>query len=330
MNSPRQKSWYFIAAILLSAGLLWLAIRGVSWADFINTLSGIQEKYLALAIGLSIVSLFTRGLRWGVLIRVEKPVPAVTTFMAAAAGYMGNNLLPARIGDVLRSFLLGRKTGIPGITVLATTVTERVLDVIALIVIGATMLMRIPNLPAWMPGTLRSMAMLGLVGMVVLFGLPFLAKPLRRLMAVLPIPESLRTRLFQFFEQFLRGARSFMHPGRAVVFLGLTALIWLLDGFGTTLAVRGLSLSLSLPEALLLLVALGLSSALPSTPGYIGVYQFVAVTLLPVFGFTRSQAMAYIVLSQAINMLLTTGLGVVGLWYLGGRREDLSLSAYSK
>jgi uncharacterized membrane protein YbhN (UPF0104 family) len=112
-----------------------------------------------------------------------------------------------------------------------------------------------------------------------------------------------------------------MHPGRAFGFVAFTMVIWLLDGFGTTIMARALNLSLTLPQALLLLVALGLSSAVPSTPGYIGVYQFVAVTVLPVFGFTNSQAIAYILASQAFTFAIVSVLGMVGMWRLGAGKD---------
>jgi uncharacterized membrane protein YbhN (UPF0104 family) len=77
---------------------------------------------------------------------------------------------------------------------------------------------------------------------------------------------------------------------------------------------RMLELTIGLPQAFIFLVALGLASALPSTPGYVGIYQIVAVSLLPIFGINSSQAMTYILAFQA-NGVITIGLwGLVGLW----------------
>ncbi|NJP07774.1 MAG: hypothetical protein HC837_20230 [Chloroflexaceae bacterium] len=88
-----------------------------------------------------------------------------------------------------------------------------------------------------------------------------------------------------------------------------------------------LNLTLTLPQSLLLLAALGLASAAPSTPGYVGIYQFVAVTVLPAFDFSRSEALAYILTFQAISLVIVLVWGFVGLWQLGGppRSDDLVL-----
>jgi hypothetical protein len=113
--------------------------------------------------------------------------------------------------------------------------------------------------------------------------------------------------------------RAFQHWGRALSFTSLTVTIWLVDGLGTVICAHALGLSLTLPVALLFLAALGLSSAAPSTPGYVGVYQFVAVTVLPPFGFTRTGALTFILVAQGLSYVVVTVWGLIGLWRLNIR-----------
>ena len=94
----------------------------------------------------------------------------------------------------------------------------------------------------------------------------------------------------------------------------MTGVIWLADGLGSMLGAYMLRLHLALPQALLLLAGMGLSSAIPSTPGYVGVYQFAAVTVLTPFGFSKSDALAFILVAQALNYLVVTVWGLPGLW----------------
>jgi len=84
---------------------------------------------------------------------------------------------------------------------------------------------------------------------------------------------------------------------------------------------RAFELSLNPAQAFILLAALGISSAIPSTPGYVGVYQFVAVAVLTPFGFSNSQAIAYILAFQANQYLGITIYGLIGLLSLGGLRK---------
>ena len=93
----------------------------------------------------------------------------------------------------------------------------------------------------------------------------------------------------------------------------LTFAIWSLDAYACVVLATALGLTMSILVALLLIVGLAMGSALPSTPGYIGIFQFVAVTVLMPFGFTRSQAIAYILVAQAGALAVTGILGVIGL-----------------
>jgi uncharacterized membrane protein YbhN (UPF0104 family) len=107
--------------------------------------------------------------------------------------------------------------------------------------------------------------------------------------------------------------RAFHDARRLALFLILTLVIWSLDAVGTTITAAALGLTMSLPLAFVLLAALGLGSALPSTPGYVGIFQFVAVTVLTPFGFSRTEAIAYILVAQALNYVMVGCWGAIAL-----------------
>ena len=88
------------------------------------------------------------------------------------------------------------------------------------------------------------------------------------------------------------------------------------DSFGAITGARALGIGLSFRIAMLLLAGLGLSSALPSTPGYVGIYQFVAVTVLTPFGISRDGAMAYILVAQALGYAVVLLFGLPALYKL--------------
>ena len=111
----------------------------------------------------------------------------------------------------------------------------------------------------------------------------------------------------------LRGMRAFHDLGRLSGFLVLTAVIWCLDAVGTAIVAGALGLSMPISAAFLLIAGLGLGSALPSTPGYIGIYQFVAVSVLAPFGFSRADAIAFILVAQAVSYVLVGFWGSLGI-----------------
>lgn len=126
-------------------------------------------------------------------------------------------------------------------------------------------------------------------------------------------------------QQFILGAQAFQHVGRAASFGLLTVLIWSMDAVIALTAAQAFGMPLQPTEALLLLAGLGLGSALPSTPGYVGIYQFVTVSLLVPLGYAQSSALALILYMQGCNYVVVVSSGLLGMWRLnaGGDMRKL-------
>jgi glycosyltransferase 2 family protein len=329
-KSIKRPVWYWILAVIIAVILLVLAIRGVSWAEMIGTVSRGDPAIILLVIALTTINLFFRGIRWGILISGEKRLQPMTMFWATNDGYLGNALLPARAGELIRSAIVGIKTGIGTTFVFATALTERIIDAGVLVLIGMILLPGVSGIPDSVPAALRIMAVVGAIGLLGILAFPFLEKYIRKILVKLPIPEGWKVKLDGILGRFVLGTRAFVNPVRAAGFLGMTPIIWLLDGFITVELAKALSLSLSLTQALLLMVALGLASALPSTPGYVGIYQFVATTILPVFGMTKSEALTFILCYQALGVIVYLFWGLISLPVLNIKSSELRLPGKKK
>jgi uncharacterized protein (TIRG00374 family) len=234
-------------------------------------------------------------------------------FWATAAGYFGNNFLPARAGELVRTMMISARSGLEVPYVLATALSERVSDAVVLVGIAGAILLTMPAPPGWLANAIRPIAVVAVIGAAGIALLPFFATALRAVMVRLPLPERLRAALSGAVENALRGMRALHDPRRLLPFAALTAVIWTLDAAGVVAGASALGLAVSLPIAFLLIAALGLGSALPSTPGYVGIYQFVAVSVLTPFGFSRNDAIAYILLAQALNYAVIGFWGALGL-----------------
>jgi uncharacterized protein (TIRG00374 family) len=162
----------------------------------------------------------------------------------------------------------------------------------------------------------RTMAIVASAGAVTIMVLPHTGGLVENLLRRLPLPEGLRNRLLRLAEQILSGMRAFHNWGRFTGFVLLTVTIWMSDACAVIVTARALGLTVSFRVALLLLTGLGLGSALPSTPGYVGIYQFVAVTVLTPFGIDRDGALAYILVAQVMGSLVILVFGLPGLYWL--------------
>jgi uncharacterized protein (TIRG00374 family) len=318
-TTPAKKSnsrWLLLIAIPLAAVFLYLAFRGVDWQEMKTTLLGANPLFLAAAFGLLSVSCVMRGLRWRVLLSAEKTLPPVMVFWGVMTGYLGNAFLPARAGELVRVVLIGQRGGVSKSFALATAITERLMDAILLVLISAAALLTMGSLPELLVPALRLMAIAGAVGVVGMLVAPRLGGLSEKIILRLPLPEGPRGKLKDGVASFLVGAAALQHWVRLGQFLLFSAAIWTLDMLTSLQVARAFSLELSPALALVLLAALGLSSALPSTPGYVGVYQLVAVAVLTSFGFTQSQVLVYILVYQAVNYLVISVWGLLGLWKL--------------
>ena len=304
----------FWTSILLAAFFLYLALRGLDWQAFILTFRNADYVYLPLIFLLGSSNYWIRALRWRILLSAEKQISLPNVFWANMAGYLGNNILPARAGEFIRAAYLGKRSDISSSFVFATGLVERLVDVIALIILGSISLSMTNLLFGPMQVALQTMSIISILGLLVMILLPRFDTRLSKVIVALPwLDSSTRSKLARLLDQFLRGLEALHQIQRIVGFILLTALIWTLDALGTVFLSRILHLSISLDQAFVLLAGLGLSSAIPSTPGYVGIYQFVAVVILEPFGIPKTDALAFILFFQIVNLLALLAWGIVAL-----------------
>jgi hypothetical protein len=188
-----------------------------------------------------------------------------------------------------------------------------VVDALFLLAISGTILLTLPVTPGWLARAARPVGAIGLAGVAAIVLIPFFEPFWHRLLARLPVPHHWRERVEHALRQVILGIRSFHDRGRLARFLLFTALLWALEGVTTVLGARAIGIVFSFPVAFLLIAGLGLGSALPATPGYVGIYQFAAVSVLTPFGYSQADAIAYILLFQAMNYVVLLVWGLLGL-----------------
>jgi uncharacterized protein (TIRG00374 family) len=311
----------FLQSLVITVVLLFLSLKDLDWGTFQKTVS--QRHYEIIWLIISNVSFkyFLRAIRWSLLIRSDNKIPLLAVFWANMVGYLGNAYLPARAGELLRSVFLGKKSGLGTSFILATALVERFMDVIALVLVGAMGLLFQESTSLMLVKAIGLMAVIGLLGLLVILILPSQESRILHLLDRFPLPKVASEFISRQIRRFLLGAQSFRNSRRLAGFVMMTCLIWLIDAFGVTLGVRIISQALRLDQAFILLAGLGLSSAIPSTPGYIGVYQFVALLILIPFGFSQPQALAYILINQILGYIVISFWGLVGLWQINRVKE---------
>jgi uncharacterized protein (TIRG00374 family) len=294
---------------------LYLALRGLNWASFVSTLRNASYGYLPLIFIWGSTGSWIRALRWHLLLTAEKNIPSKNVFWANMAGYLGNTVLPARAGEFVRALYLGRENNISTAFSLATGFVERIVDLIALIILGSVSLSIAEILSKPLQDALKIVSTIAMIGFIATLVLPYLTKRLSHVILILPVLNtSAKEKITVLLEHFLSGIEALYYPKRAAAFVLFTSLIWLMDGIGILFLAHTLHMQFTITQAFLLLASLGLSSAIPSTPGYIGIYQYVAVIVLQPFGVSNASALAFIIFLQVLNILIIAFWGGLAIW----------------
>jgi hypothetical protein len=311
-----RSPWKAISTLLvigLAAVLLYFSLRGIAWHGVWKLLREARPGYLAIGCAITTLTLFLRAARWRILLRAEHPVTLRSAFGATCAGYFGNNFLPARAGELIRTYMIHASSGLSSAYVLTTALSERVADAITLVAISAAVLLTLREPPAWLAHAARPFSILGICGILGIALAPRLAHVGYGFIDRFS-PRAIRHKLRSILEHVILGIRAFHDARRLLGFLAMTVVIWSGDAAYAILVARAIHLKIEVPVAFLLLAGLGLTSALPSTPGYVGIYQFVAVSVLVPFGMSRTDAIGYILLAQTLQYIVVGFLG--GLAFL--------------
>jgi len=229
-------------------------------------------------------------------------------------GYLGNNILPARAGELVRAIYIGKENNTPISFALATGLVERFIDLIALVFIGTISLASSEITSEQLSNALKLMSIVTVIGLGGILGAPYFGnRIIAFILSLSAVKPPAKEKVEGILKQFFRGIEALHHPLRAGKFILLTFVIWAMDGIGIMILAQSLHIKITLIQSLLLLASLGLSSAFPSTPGYVGIYQFVAKVVLQAFGISSANALALIIFLQVTNFLTVAIWGWIGV-----------------
>lgn len=307
--------------LALSLLFLGLALRNVEWAGVGASWRAARVDLLLLGTALLVGSWVVAAFRWRLLLSGVAGLRARDTFAFIMIGYLANTVLPLRLGDLARASLIGRKKEIGISRALGSIAIERLMDVLMLVALTLA-LMRVLEIPAPIQAGLTGMVGVALVGLLGLMAISLNRKHLPRVTAWLAkvVPHRLADRVLTLLGNFSSGADVLHRPAGFLSVVALSAGVWLAAGMGTLAWVTAFHLAVPWYAGFFVLVMVNLGSAIPSSPGYIGVYHYLAMLALSLWTPDRNAALAYAIGTHALNMLANVGLGS---FYL--MREGVSL-----
>ena len=313
-----------LLVLALSGGLLVWFLSGVHWGELVDAFRGVEWEWVVLAAVVAVAEYGLRAVRWMFLVRhVDRNVRLDTLWHAVALGAALNTLLPLRGGDLVRPALVAHHRRLPFTTVLSTTVVERLLDLVAVVVALVLMLIWMPAHVVSDPSTLEQLrwwggvsAALAVAGFAAV--LLLVTRRARELVMVLlkPLPAPVRRRGMRTFLQLSLGLEAAGHPWRLVPSLIATGAAWAATVGMILATLRALGLDPTVALGLFVSVAMTVSVAVPQGPGFLGLFQVVMEEAAKLWGVPEAVAEAEAFLLWGVYVLPIT---VVGAYY--GWRE---------
>ena len=312
------------AGLVLSAVCLYFAARGARLDRMIETLRGARWLYMIPCVVLTLLAFWIRALRWRFLLHGVRPIPQGTLFSATMIGFFANNLLPARMGELVRAMVVGRNALISRSAALASIVVERIFDLFT--VLG---LFAVVALFSRFPGGLGSVALLVLmIGLAILGVLMIWNRHPERFLdlALRVVPGSLRDRFASAGTGFREGLRVLNRAPHLLIVAALSLVMWAAIVAVVWLCISSLSIGVPQPEAsIVALVAIALVTMAPSAPGFVGTLQGAGTAALLVFGVRKELGLTFSIVYHATQWFPVNIVGAVYLF-----REGLNLGQLSK
>lgn len=275
----QRKRWIaIILGLLVTVLCMWLAVRGISFGEIRK--SFVQADYRMLPVLLLLLFAFywIKAIRWKMLLKPQKQFKTIEVFPAMMIGFMGNNILPAHLGEFMRMIVFAQQKNLSRTAVFSTLVLERIFDVIAILFFLGIGVAFLPNLPQ----ELQSLTIgAGIATLLLIVGATlyivwtrwFIAIIESLLKAIRIIPGGLIAKVVEMLRLGEVGLAALKDPRLTAGIVATSFAQWFVMGIMIDVALRSFGISLSLFASMTVLGVVAIGVSVPASPGFFGVIQ---------------------------------------------------------
>jgi uncharacterized protein (TIRG00374 family) len=326
-----MKKWQFWAGILISAIFLYFALRGLKLGDFWEAVKSANYWWILPGIAVYFVAVWVRAWRWHYLLKPIKAIKTRTMFPITCIGYMGNNIYPARAGEVLRAVVLKRKEGVPISASLATIIVERIFDgvvMLAFVFVNLPELAKLATSDSGFVGDIQTLALWGAGVFALALVIFLMAAMFPKITARIGqwfidriLPKRIREKTSGIMHKFLDGLASLRSPVNVLMVFFTSVIIWLLETVKYWFVMHAFSFEVSFFALMLLNGVANLATTIPAAPGYIGTWEAVTKAVLMAYNVPAADALGYAVV---LHVALWLPITLLGAYYMA--REGIKWS----
>ena len=317
-----MKKWQFWLGVLISILFIWLALRGLQLNQFWDAVKQANYWWLIPGITVYFVAVWVRAWRWHYLLGPIKKIPTKNMFPITAIGYMGNNVYPARAGEVLRAVILKRKEGVSVSASLATIIVERIFDgvvMLGFVFVNLPELAKLTGASGFV-GNIQEVAIIGTGVFLGALGVFLLAAMFPQTTAKVGLwsierftPRRLHEKIISIMNKFLDGLASLRSPFNVLMVFFTSVIIWLLETGKYWFVMHAFDFSASFFALMLMNGIVNLATTIPSAPGYIGTFDAPGIAVLTAYGVDQATAAGY---TLVLHVALWVPITLLGAYYL--------------
>jgi uncharacterized protein (TIRG00374 family) len=315
------KRWQFWLGLVISAVFLYLALRGLELDKAWLVMRTASYWWIIPGVLVYFFGVWARTWRWHYMLRPIKAVSLVRLFPVVVIGYMGNNVYPARAGELIRAYVLRKKEAVSISASLATIIVERIFDGVIMLLF---VFVSLPLTP--MPAELRQVVVLfsllffgALAVFFVIAASPARSQAVYNWFIARLVPPRFQDLARGLLDRFMDGLHC-LRSGRDILMIFVTSLvIWLAETVKYWFVMHSFDFSVPFYVLMLMNGVVNLATTIPSAPGYVGTFDAPGIEVLEQFGVDRAIATSYTLVLHAALWLPIT---LLGFYFMG--RESVS------
>jgi len=300
-----------VFGVLISGVCIYFAFRGIDFSALAASIASVNYLYIIPVILAVLAAHYLRCYRWGKILDNLVHYDQKTLFVLGSIGYMAVNILPARLGEFARPYLVKKRNGIKMSATMATVIVERVFDLLTLMLFMFIVILKVP-LPE---GVKKAGIIMLIVSVSIFIILIILAikrdSSINKIDAVLKIfPAKIAGPLNRLAHSFIDGLQILPNIGKTLFVFFLSVLIWTCAGLSAYILFLGFGFDLSILNGYAIMVIIALGIMLPAAPGFIGTYHYACKIGLVGFGVAQADALSFAILLHFFQMMPVVLLGL--------------------
>lgn len=307
--------------LIISAILIYVILSTVNIENLKRIVADFGATYFILFSLVYLATFFFRALRWQTITAPIARIRPADSLKILFVSYSVNVLIPARLGELVRAYLLGKKAKIGLTAALTTILMDRLLDGLVMI---ALLLIAEPLSESELPHIHEVLEVIGVLLAVIL---AFILIPTKRLVMLRrpmkAFPSNWRDKVTGVIRDLRLSGQALLTFPSNVVILSSSFIAWLIEAFFFYLIIWRVGIDINFPAAIIVLLILNIGLLVPATPGYLGTYEAFVIVALMSFGAGETEATAVALIAHVIQYVSVVISGLISLKSLGINYREL-------